>query len=82
MLMCQDIKDGGIFLCRVGVSVVMVVVVLVMLECCGRVVHVETIAKVVIAAVLSLAAAMVTLAHFVLFVRTVLPEFEAVVEFV
>jgi hypothetical protein len=43
MLMCQDIKDGGIFLCRVGVSVVMVVVVLVMLECCGRVVHVETI---------------------------------------
>ena len=43
MLMCQDIKDGGIFLCRVGVSVVVVVVVLVMLECCGRVVHVETI---------------------------------------
>ena len=43
MLMCQDIKDGGIFLCRVGVSVVVVVLVLVMLECCGRVVHVETI---------------------------------------
>ena len=44
MLMCQDIKDGGIFLCRVGVRVVVVVVVvLVMLECCGRVVHVETI---------------------------------------
>ena len=43
MLMCQDIKDGGIFLCRVGVSMVVVLVVLVMLECCGRVVHVETI---------------------------------------
>lgn len=43
MLMCQDIKDGGIILCRVGVRVVVVVVVLVMLECCGRIVHVETI---------------------------------------
>ena len=43
MLMCQDIKDGGIFLCRVGVSMVVVLLVLVMLECCGRVVHVETI---------------------------------------
>ena len=43
MLMCQDIKDGGIFLCRVGVRVVVVVVVLVMLECCGRVVHIKTI---------------------------------------
>ena len=43
MLMCQDIKDGGISLCRVGVSMVVVLLVLVMLECCGRVVHVETI---------------------------------------